>query len=733
MSVYAGQDISFFLSSAEIDSADVRIVRVRCADPDLNGPGLKLIHTPSEIDGTLSIAHQDIHIGSYGSVADCPILQNLADFSFGCFIFPTIVGGTSQTIASRWNDIDRSGWKLEIDPEGRIAMTVSSGGHSFVARSPLPLLVREWIFVNGSVKLSAQEVRVEGESLYNDGGRLRKFSVIERVPQNVDWPADTPLLFAAHHSGLAHPAKSTGLHFNGKIDRPRLYGKSITGAEMRRLVEALQPLPSDPMLLGAWDFSQGIRTDEISDLSAYNLSGRVHRLPMRAATGSNWDGNTQSWTEAPHQYGAIHFHEDDLEDASWAPNASIRVPAEWRSGYYALQIKARKGETDVESYATFFVRPRPGTQTADIAVIAPTATYLAYANNHARLDQPHFEVMADSLLIISQDDIYLNEHRELGHSTYDTHLDGSGVCYSSGARPILNTRPRANTFNYVNDTHFLDWLEEQGHVYDIITDEDMHREGSKLLKPYKVVVNMTHPEYYSKEMYDALETYQNGGGRHMYLGGNGFYWRIAFHPEKAGVIELRRGIAGTRSWEAEAGEGNLSFTGEPSGLWRSNGRAPQRLCGVGFSAQIWDFGASYRRLPGSFDPRVSFVFDGVGEDEIIGNFGLRLGGAAGLEIDRADITLGSPPDMVILATADRTGAGGVPTPEELPALYRGFTGEENSLVRADMIYFPTANGGAVFSTGSIAWSCSLSHAGYQNNVSQITGNVLKRFLDPAAL
>ena len=50
-----------------------------------------------------------------------------------------------------------------------------------------------------------------------------------------------------------------------------------------------------------------------------------------------------------------------------------------------------------------------------------------------------------------------------------------------------------------------------------------------------------------------------------------------------------------------------------------------------------------------------------------------------------------------------------------------------------MTLFPTANGGAVFTTGSIAWVCSLSHNGYKNNVSRITGNVLRRFLDPAPL
>jgi N,N-dimethylformamidase len=177
-------------------------------------------------------------------------------------------------------------------------------------------------------------------------------------------------------------------------------------------------------------------------------------------------------------------------------------------------------------------------------------------------------------------------------------------------------------------------------------------------------------------MLDAFQAYQNGGGRHMYLGGNGFYWRTAFRPERAGQIEIRRGISGTRTWEGEAGENNLSFTGEPSGLWRSCGRPPQRLVGVGFDAQVFDHSSFYRRMPDSFDPRVSFPFEGIGPDERIGDFGLRLGGAAGLEIDRADRTLGSAPNLLLLATANQFGSGGLPTPEEFRTTHRGLSGEQ---------------------------------------------------------
>lgn len=48
-------------------------------------------------------------------------------------------------------------------------------------------------------------------------------------------------------------------------------------------------------------------------------------------------------------------------------------------------------------------------------------------------------------------------------------------------------------------------------------------------------------------------------------------------------------------------------------------------------------------------------------------------------------------------------------------------------VSADLVYFEYPRGGGVFSVGSIAWFGSLSYNAYDNNVSKITENVLKRF------
>ena len=112
----------------------------------------------------------------------------------------------------------------------------------------------------------------------------------------------------------------------------------------------------------------------------------------------------------------------------------------------------------------------------------------------------------------------------------------------------------------------------------------------------------------------------------------------------------------------------------------------------------------------------------------IGNFGLVGGGAAGHELDRYDLALGTPPHAYLLASAYNQDDSYKVIPEEIEFMFDGLGGTEHPNVRADLTYYEAAGGGAVFATSSIAWSGSLSHAGYENNVSRIMGNVLDRFI-----
>jgi N,N-dimethylformamidase len=330
-----------------------------------------------------------------------------------------------------------------------------------------------------------------------------------------------------------------------------------------------------------------------------------------------------------------------------------------------------------------------------------------------------------------------DEHQEYGLSTYNYHHDGSGIAYSSRLRPILNLRsgflayvdPRGSGVRHLPaDLYLLAWLERMGHRYDVVTDEDLHAEGLQLLAPYRVVIAPTHPEYQSLRTLDALTAYLERGGRLMYLGGNGYYWRVAAHPAVPGALEVRRAEGGIRAWAAEPGEYFMSFDGQYGGLWRRNGRPPQQLVGVGFTSQGPFEGSYYRRLPASRDPRVAWIFEGIA-DEILGDFGVSGGGAAGFELDRADGRLGTPPHAVVLASSENHDLQKfVLVPEEWLTHVATWPGDPpDKLIRADMVYFETPNGGAVFSVGSITFCGSLSHEGYRNNISRITDNVLRRF------
>ena len=61
--------------------------------------------------------------------------------------------------------------------------------------------------------------------------------------------------------------------------------------------------------------------------------------------------------------------------------------------------------------------------------------------------------------------------------------------------------------------------------------------------------------------------------------------------------------------------------------------------------------------------------------------------------------------------------------------HSGLGGTEHEKVKADMVFYETPNGGAVFSVGSICYPASLPWTGYDNNIARLTTNVLRRFAD----
>ncbi len=732
ISVASGQTIAFKVSADGVPQYRASIVRLIHGDANPAGPGFKTAPVVSDIEGSYPGRFQPIRAGSYMVVDDHPVLSGWQDVTLGCLIWPTRLDAGRQTLVAARDPQTGVGVALEVDKEAGLVLVLGDGERVAEVAVRRRLETRYWTAVSVTIDRAAGRVRLSQRP-------VQGFPLVGQ-PAEVDVPL--PLAPAIPGTGLmvaAAPAVDAPAtrHFDGKIERPWIARHVLDPAAIDRLSQP-GPLPADlaPQVVALWDFSRDIPGTRALDLGPHGLHGRLVNMPTRAMKGAAWTGEAQAWTDRPEHYGAIHFHSDDLYDAGWETDFSWTVPAGARSGIYCAHIRSEDGV--YEDYIPFALRPPAGTATAPIAILLPTASYMAYANDHNSVDGQDAEMLMGRLVPLQAGDLFIDRHREYGLALYDSHADGSGVAISSRLRPILNMRPKyaswlgamgSGLWQFNADTHLTDWLEARGFAYDVITDEDLEREGYGLLKPYQVVLTGTHPEYHSTRMWDAMRAYLERSGRLMYLGADGWYWRIAWHRDAPGVIEVRRAEDGIRTWEAHPGEYYHAFSGEYGGLWRRLGRPPNTLVGQGFTAQGFDRSGYYVRLPGSYDPRAGFIFDGIGPDERIGDFGLVGGGAAGLELDRAETLLGTPPHTLVLASSEGHTDLMLLVNEEFAVTTPNLGGSQHPKVHGDLVFFETASGGAVFGVGSIAWCGSLSHDGYANNVSRITENVLRRFLD----
>lgn len=745
--VAPGERIRFMVSLEGAERYRADIVRLIQGDANPAGPGFKEEGVETAASGEYPGRAQAIRPGSHVLIDDGGALLNVgASITVHAFIMPTTPAKGVQGIVTRCDPERRIGWALLIDGQGRLALWLGDGaGHLVQVAAPPPLTAGVWYSAGASYEGTTGRAIVHLAPMVNSYNSL--VGPVATLPaavtrevnaERVDFHSHSAAVIAGWAEGTsASGATLVGGHYNGKIDRPRVYGHALGADELAGLAAGREP--DSRGLIGRWDFADGIGpagipSDRVTDASGNDLHGRCVNAPARAMTGHNFTGREERFIHAPAEYGAIHFHDDDLEDAGWEPGFELVVPDTMRSDVYAARVRAG-GAVD---YIPFFVRPAGGRPTAQVLFLAPTASYMAYANEHLGIDAGGGDAIMGHTTVLQPEDVYLCARPELGLSTYDHHSDGSGVCYSSRLRPIPNMRPNyrhetGSLWGFAADLDLIGWLNAKGIRYDVATDEDLHREGAALLRNYRVVLTGTHPEYYSSAMLGAMEAFLGAGGRLMYLGGNGFYWVTSYHPEKPHLIEVRKAEGGSRAWQAQPGEYFHSTTGERGGIWRNRGRAPQKLVGVGFAAQGFDRSSYFRRMPDGSDPRASFIFAGIGEEELIGDFGLVGGGAAGHELDRYDLSLGTPPTAMLVAASENHTDSYQRVVEEIYFMYPGAGGTQDPGVRGDIVYFTTAGGGAVFSASSIAWCGSLSHNNYDNNVSRVTANVLERFLSAEPL
>jgi hypothetical protein len=377
---------------------------------------------------------------------------------------------------------------------------------------------------------------------------------------------------------------------------------------------------------------------------------------------------------------------------------SVIAPS--RSGLYYLHAQGESG--------AFFSFPwvvAPAQPQAPIAVLASTNTWNTYNNFGGRSNYINAEGLPETPTINARLDLI----RYTRAGAYNAWGFSDDVY-----QPLSFERPEPCNFVPEDEVvtnpirgrqqchlapaewRFLGWLEREGFAYDFYSEAQLHY-GQLDLDAYKILILSTHPEYWSRTMYEKVKAwvYQRGGHL-LYLGGNGLNCEIEFLDEATMKCNSQLVSA--------AGGVEMRDASNPEVIYESRMHrrveSEANLLGVLFT----DPGAM-TAAPYQVKDAAHWVFAGTGlhNGDIFGEASLHErihGGASGHETDKRSPY--SPPGTLLLAKGTNRDDGG-----------------------AEMVMYETASGGAVFSAGSITYPASIL---VDPHVSRITANVITRFL-----
>ena len=243
----------------------------------------------------------------------------------------------------------------------------------------------------------------------------------------------------------------------------------------------------------------------------------------------------------------------------------------------------------------------------------------------------------------------------------------------------------------------LGWLEREGFAYDYYSERQLH-DGTLNLDAYRILMLSVHPEYWSQQMYQRVKDWVwNRGGRLMYLGGNGLNCEVEFLDEHR--MRFKTFLAPSTGGALGMPDPENPEIYLESRLHRTL-ESEANLLGVVCTESGIMTAAPYRVVQSDH-----WIFAGTGlrDGDLFGERSLQErihGGASGHETDK--ISPHSPPGTLLLAKGTNRDDGG-----------------------AEIAYYESPSGGAVFSAGSITYvPCLL----VDEPLSRITSNVLTRFL-----
>lgn len=333
------------------------------------GAGYKHLDAPPVSHQLVSEIPQQTHrgtpqfsrIGSFARVkswvrSDLDAVDSMS-ISFWCQATLPTGAGHDQYLFSSIDIEHMTGFECLLDEDGNLFLHVGGSAEVQQVRFSIKFVRHQWYHLHFVVEPGNGVVKLNVQAKAGDIGEQSAFFTEEyQLPQAARIASKRPFTIASNSRQCGPSSKpENSCSFNGKIDGFKLLTRSKENTH----------------ILLDFDFSLDIPTDKIRDKSK-GLCGELINGPSRAVTSHDWDASQSDWTCASYGYGAIHFHDDDLDDAMWDTSFKLELPRHLWSGCYAVFVD--DGETT--DFIPFFVKPNPDAEEIPpVALVIPTFTY----------------------------------------------------------------------------------------------------------------------------------------------------------------------------------------------------------------------------------------------------------------------------------------------------------------------------------------------------------------------
>ena len=454
---------------------------------------------------------------------------------------------------------------------------------------------------------------------------------------------------------------------------------------------------------------------------------------------------------------------DDVyrKGCQWPIAFELKVPLEWISGYYRVQLIAE--QSDCEHFVVI-KNPDPGKK-ASIAIVLATNTYHAYnswggmclygTDDPTVLSNPKLDVKGDRCPVLSMNRPFsryliaspvrmrlcvnkprgFQENSSRGEFVLDQVLDLDF--------PVWD--PPGGFLNRW-EHQFVKWAEENGFELDFYIQYDLD-ENPECLFPYQCYLSVGHDEYWTWAERDAVESFTEQGGKAFFMCGNACYWQVRFYKEGREMVCYKYDtlekdpIVGTKDEKYMSGMWSDPMTGRPETqmMGTTFTRAGYARIGLAVSAGVAGY-TVHRPDHWALEGTELFYGDVFGQENIL----------CGYEMDGCDYTIqdglpvptgedGTSLDFEIIATAP--ASLGEPEDTKLQGRLGNFddsfvakrifgadTKENRDRARRGQATMGTfkKGRGEVFSVGTTEWAWGLADG--NPYVDRITRNVLDRFL-----